>query len=111
MHKQLNLSFKKVSERFLPFSTQDHQDHYYETAAILHSILLNDILICYVDEYKVSEQDFHLYNWAERGKDDFVYNQPRMKSLSVIAAVTHERLVALYVSTEMINSEIFSDFL
>ena len=47
----------------------------------------------------------------EKGKDDFLYNQPKRTPLHVIAAVTDTQLVTLLVLTNTIKSDDFQGFL
>ena len=47
----------------------------------------------------------------EKGKDDFLYNQPKRTPLHVIAAVTDNQLVTLLVMTGTIKSDDFQGFL
>ena len=52
-----------------------------------------------------------LYNWSERGKEDYIINQPRRKSLSVIAGVTDTEIIAYTVMTHTIKGTDFVAFL
>lgn len=61
---KLSYSWKKVSERFLPASTQSNKVHFKEAAVILTALRATGIKVCFIDEYNISEQDAHLYTWA-----------------------------------------------
>jgi hypothetical protein len=64
LKEKLGYSWKKVSERFLPAATQQNKEHFKEMAIILAAMRLSGINVCFIDEYNVSEQDAHLYNWT-----------------------------------------------
>lgn len=48
-----------------------------------------------------------LYSWLEKGKEDYLLNQQRRKSLHVIAAVTDEQLVTFIVKVDTIRGDDF----
>lgn len=64
---------------------------------ILASLRISDVDICFIDEYNVSEQDYHRYTWIPKGKESYIYNQPRRASLHIIAAVTYKGVVDFIV--------------
>jgi len=55
LKEKLGYSWKKVSERFLPASTQHNKEHFREMAIILTAIRLSGIRVCFIDEYNISE--------------------------------------------------------
>lgn len=71
----------------------------------------SNVLICYIDEYRMSEQDFHLYNWVPKGEDNFLYSQLRKPGINIIAAVTGTQVVTLHVRDGYNRAEDFRLFL
>jgi hypothetical protein len=51
---KLSYSWKKVSERFLPASTQNNILHFKEAAVILTAVCASGIKVYFIDEYNIS---------------------------------------------------------
>jgi hypothetical protein len=111
LKKRLNYSYKKASQRALPVLTENNKRHHSEAAIIIEALRLSGIRICFIDEYNVSEEDANLYTWLPKGKQDYIVNLNKAASLKVVAAVTDEQLISLFVQVECFKSDDFRAFL
>ena len=111
LKKQLKYSCKKASFRALHVLTENNKRHHVETAVIIEDLRMSGVHICYIDEYNVSEEDANLYTWLPKGKEDYLVNLNKAASLKVVAAVTGDQLIALYIQVECFKSDDFRAFL
>ena len=51
----------------MPALAAGNKEYFQETALLLTALRKSDIVVCFVDEYNMSEQDAHLYNWTLKG--------------------------------------------
>ena len=59
----------------------------------------------------MSEEDASLYSWLPIGKQDYIVNLNKAASLKVVAAVTDEQLISLFIQVECFKSDDFRAFL
>ena len=111
MKKRPNYSYKKASQRALSVLTENNKSHHLDTAIIIEVLRLSGLRICFIDEYNVSEEDANLYTWLPKGKQDYIVNLNKAASLKVVAAVTDEQLISLFVQVECFKSDDFRAFL
>ena len=111
LKKKLNYSYKKASQRALSALNDKNKRHHIETAIIIEALRRSGVIICFIDEYNVSEEDANLYTWLPKGKEDYIVNLNKAASLKAVAAVTDEQLISLFIQVECFKSDDFRAFL